>query len=85
MPTNQTIIFIITYGRGRGVPRPYRVVFSDYCNNRKTPGTVKTVPYKPPIKENQTGKNRNFRKYYRRSRKTGAGGRGVKKCVLTIF
>ena len=59
--------------------------FFDYCNNGKTPGTVKTVPYKPPIKENQTGKNRNFRKYYRRSRKTGAGGRGVKKCVLTIF
>ena len=25
-PTSQTIIFIITYGRGRGVPRPYGVV-----------------------------------------------------------
>ena len=29
-PTNQSIIFIIIYGRGRGVPRPYRVVYF-YC------------------------------------------------------
>ena len=25
-PTNQTIKFITTYGRGRGMPRPYGVV-----------------------------------------------------------
>ena len=29
-PTRQTIIFIIIYGRGRGVPRPYRAVYL-YC------------------------------------------------------
>ena len=25
-PTSQTIIFIIKYGRGRGVPRPYQSI-----------------------------------------------------------
>ena len=29
-PTSQLILFIIVYGRGRGVPRPYRTVFF-YC------------------------------------------------------
>ena len=27
VPTNHPIIFIIIYGRGRGMPRPYRVMF----------------------------------------------------------
>ena len=80
------------------MPRPYRAIYF-YCPvgrgdptppgnlaiTAKWQGGVKTPPYKPAIKENQTGKNPNFRKFYRRSRKTGAGGRGVKKCVLTIF
>ena len=53
-------MFIIIYGRGRGVPRPYGVV-ALYCpvgRGDPTPprsfaiaaklhGTVKTVPYKP--------------------------------------
>ena len=67
------------------MPRPYGVVVILICGYRKTPGTVKTVPYKPAIRGKQTGKNPNVRKFFRRSRKTGAGGRGVKKCVLTIF
>ena len=29
-PTNQPVMFIIIYGRGRGVPRPYRAVYF-YC------------------------------------------------------
>ena len=49
-------MFTLPQNRGRGMPRPYGVVIFGYCNNRKTPGTVKTVPYKPPIRENQTSK-----------------------------
>ena len=26
VPTSQPVIFVITYGRGRGMPRPYGVV-----------------------------------------------------------
>ena len=29
-PTNQSVMFIIIYGCGRGVPRPYRAVYF-YC------------------------------------------------------
>ena len=38
------------------MPRPYRVVFFGYCNSRKTPGTVKTVPYKQPEGKVSSGK-----------------------------
>ena len=38
------------------MPRPYGVVVILICGYRKTPGTVKTVPYKPAIREKQTGK-----------------------------
>ena len=72
-------------GRGRGMPRPYRVVIFQFAVTAQRQGGVKTPPYNPTIREKQTVKRRSFRKFYRRSRKTGAGGRGVKKCVLTIF
>ena len=47
---HKPVIFALPLGRGRGMPRPYRVVNFLICNNRKTPGTVKTVPYKSPTK-----------------------------------
>ena len=49
-PTNQPVIFIIIYGRGRGLPRPCRAInfycpvgrgdltppYGEFCNRRKT-------------------------------------------------
>ena len=41
-PTNQTIIFIITYGRGRGIPRPYRAKNFYYPVGRGDPTPPQT-------------------------------------------
>ena len=57
-PTSQSVIFIIIFGRGRGIPRPYRATYF-YCPvgrgdptppgnlavDAKLQGGVKTPPY----------------------------------------
>ncbi len=53
----------------------------EFGGNRKIPPHQSPAVTASPRGGSLSGAEEN----YRRSRKMGAGGRGVKKCVLTIF
>ena len=55
--------------------------YPQYCTTRKFPPHQSPAVTASPRGGSLSGAVGS----YRRSRKTGAGGRGVKKCVLTIF
>ena len=72
--------FTLPFCRGRGMPRPYRVAILYVAIAARPPSSVTCGDSFP-----QGGSLSGAEKNYRRSRKTGAGGRGVKKMCLDDF
>ena len=55
-PYGLPVIFVITYGRGRGLPRPYGAVNFVCCGNRKTARRGQDLSLTPPCKWAATAK-----------------------------
>ena len=75
VPTSQPVIFVITYGRGRGLPRPYGVVNFVCCSNRNFP------PHQSPtVTASPKGGSHSGRRYNKRlPQKFGEAFLDVKK------